>query len=162
MGVGMGGLRVIAAGYAERVPQPAPRPAMRLAPVDGAAGSRPDCGFTSHDLIALTCWMERVDGHGYRRMLIERGSGGRSPDEGGYALVYGPGSEWASWGLTRAGTEVLAWRCADGTDLGRFPSMLQALDRLPPVWTRSARVRPIGLRPKPTGRLPRCPRVCPG
>ena len=158
----MGSLRVVAASYAETVPEAAPRPAMPLSLVDGAARGRADCGFTSHDLIALTCWMERVDGHGYRRMLIERGSGGRSPDEGGYALIYGPGSDWASWGLTRAGAEVVAWRCADGAELGRFPSMRQALERLPPVSTRPAWTRRLGLTPQPIQRLPRYSQVRPG
>ena len=130
--------------------------------VDATAGSRLTWGFTSRDLIALTCWMERVDGHGYRRMLIERGCGSCSPDEGDFVLVYGPGSEWARWGLARTGTEVVAWRCADGAELGRYPSMLQAFDRLPPVWIRPASKRPLGLRPKPIRRLTRCSGSCPG
>lgn len=115
---------------------------------DDAAPTQPDYGFTSHDLIALTCWMQRADGHGYRRMLIERGSGESRPDEGGYVLVYAPGREWASWGLSRIGLEIVVWQCSDGADLGRFATMLQALERLPPVW-----IRRVTMHSKPTRRV---------
>lgn len=115
---------------------------------DGATPAQPDYGFNSYDLIALACWMQQADGHGYRRMLIERGSGESRPDEGGYVLVYAPGREWASWGLSRCGTEIVVWQCSDGADLGRFATMLQALERLPPVWTRR-----VTMPPKPTRRV---------
>ena len=135
-----------AASFARNSPAKPARPVSHVSLV-AARPAQQDYGFTSHDLIALTCWMQRADGHGYRRMLIERGSGDSRPDEGGYVLIYEPGSEWASWGLARAGAEIIVWQCSNGADLGRFVTMLQALERLPPVWTRRATIRPQPTRP---------------
>ena len=129
-------------------------PRLRLLP---APPSVPDDAFTSHDLMALNHWMQRADGHGYRRLLIERGSGDTQPEGGSYVLVYAPGSEWARWGLARTSAGVMVWHCSDGADLGHFATMTQALDRLPPVWTRR-----LNLRSKPNQRIWRCTLACPG
>ena len=93
-------------------------------------------GFNSRDLIALTCWMQRADAHGYRRVLIEGGTGEGGPEEGGYVLIYPPQQDWARWGLARSGEQIVIWNCGTGADLGRFPTMLQALESLPPVRTQ--------------------------
>ena len=123
----------------------------------------PDYGFSSQDLIALTCWMQRADGHGYRRMLIERGSGDEGPAAGGYVLIYAPGSQWATWGLARTAGAIVVWRCSDGADLGRFASMMSALEQLPPVSApvlqapraRNGATRKIEGVPKPLRGVPR-------
>lgn len=101
-----------------------------------AAGSAwlDDDGFSSRDLIALSAWMDWADRHGYGRLLIERGSGRAEPEHGDYVLIYAPGCDWATWGVGRSGAEVVVWHCRDGVDFGRFPTMMQALERLPPVW----------------------------
>ena len=140
----------------------------------------PDCGFNSHDLIALTCWMQRADGHGYQRMLIERGSSDEGPAAGGYVLIYAPGSQWATWGLARTAGAIVVWRCSDGADLGRFPSMMLALEGLPPVLApglsspglaspglaaglrRTAPARKVGRLPKPLRAVPRFSEGQPG
>jgi hypothetical protein len=89
--------------------------------------------LTGKDLIALTCWTQRSDAHGYRRVLIESGAGDEAPEDGGYALVYAPGHDWASWGLARTDGGVTVWHCGSGSDLGRHSTMLEALDSLPPA-----------------------------
>lgn len=106
--------------------------------------------FTSHDLIALTCWKQRADAHGYRRILLEGGSEDGGPEEGSYVLIYAPGCEWATWGLSRADAEIVVWHCGTGADLGRFATMLAALDSLPPVWTAPVRkhLEPIRQTPR--------------
>lgn len=90
--------------------------------------------FASRDLMALTQWMQRGEAHGYRRILIEAGSDTDSPEEGGYVLIYSRDCDWASWGVAPSAGGFAVWHCGTGADLGRFSSMLQALDSLPPVW----------------------------
>lgn len=105
-----------------------------------------DNGFNSRDLIALTCWKQRVD-HGYRRVVIEGGSNEGGPEAAGYVLIYAPGSDWASFGLARSEDGIVIWHCGTGADLGRYNTMLQALDSLPPVWSRNTTGR---VQPQPT------------
>jgi hypothetical protein len=92
-----------------------------------------DRGFSARDHMTLTSWMQDAAEHGYRRMLIERGSEAGGPEEGGYVLVYAPTREWATWGLARSGDDIVVWHCGTGVDLGRFSSMRAALESLPPV-----------------------------
>lgn len=108
-------------------------------------------GFNSRDLIALTCWMQRADGHGYRRVLIEGGTGRGGPEEGGYVLIYAPQRDWARWGIARSGAQLVVWNCGTGADLGRFPTMLEALESLPPVWTQPIRESVSRVEPKRAG-----------
>lgn len=109
-----------------------------------------ECALTSRDLIAVTCWMQRADGHGYGRVLIENGAGGGRPEAADYVLIYSPDSEWASWGIARDDEGVLVWHCGSGTDLGRFDTMLDALESLPPAFRRPAAwaPKPIHVRPR--------------
>lgn len=122
--------------------------------------SAPEPGFNSRDLIALTCWMQQADVHGYRRVLIEGGADEAA--EGGYVLIYAPGRDWASWGLAREGAEVMVWHCGTGADLGRFTTMFEALQRLPPVWSGMQvqagslmRGRAVSQLTQPPGAMPR-------
>lgn len=128
-----------------RAAAPATRPARRETAEEG---------FSSKDLIALTCWTQRSDAHGYRRMLLEGGTSEGGPEEGGYALIYAPGQDWASWGLARNDMGVTVWHCGSGSDLGCHATMLQALDSLPPVL---AQQQPSRKRAAAAGRAARSP-----
>lgn len=101
-------------------------------------------GFTSRDRIALTCWMQRSDAHGYRRVLVEDGSTAGGPEEGGYVLIYTPGNDWAMWGIARGREGVVIWHCGSGADLGRYNNLLDALESLPPAETISQRASAAG------------------
>lgn len=94
----------------------------------------PEWRLTSRDLMALTQWVQRGDAHGYRRVLIEAGAEGGSPEDGGYALIYSPDRDWARWGVRPCAGGIAIWHCGTGADLGRFPTMSLALESLPPVW----------------------------
>ena len=106
-----------------------------------------DRGFTARDRITLSGWMQQAAEHGYRRMLIERGTEAGGPEESGYVLIYAPGRQWATWGLARSGPDIVVWHCGTGVDLGRFCSMRAALDSLPPVATECAPKSPEPRRP---------------
>ncbi len=54
-----------------------------------------------------------------------------SSDMGSFAMVYRAGASWASWGVVRQGRSVLLWDCVTLADIGRFPSMIDALTALP-------------------------------
>lgn len=109
-----------------------------------------DRGFTSRDRIALAEWMRRSDAHGYRRILMEDGSQEGGPEEGSYVLLYTRDHAWARWGIARGSDGVVVWHCGTGTDIGRFDTMLEALESLPPV-----RKEPIRPHAKPRGATPR-------
>ncbi len=100
-----------------------------------SAPRQPPCGggFTSHDRIALSEWIRRSDAHGYQRVVIETGSQEGGPEEGGYVLLYTQDKAWAHWGMARGSNGIIIWHCGTGIDLGRFDTMLEALESLPPV-----------------------------
>ena len=50
---------------------------------------------------------------------------------GCFAMVYRAGASWASWGVARQGRSGLLWDCVTLADIGRFPSMIDALAALP-------------------------------
>jgi hypothetical protein len=137
--------------------------------VHTSSGSMPvtnQHGFTSRDLIALTCWMQRSTDHGYRRIVLEDGSGEGGPEEAAYILIYTPGHDWASWGIARGPIGLVIWHCGTGADLGRYETMLEALESLPPVAVKAA---PANAPVKPTiaiitespTRLPQKPAAAP-
>lgn len=104
-----------------------------------------DYDLTTSDMMSLAMWMRRSELHGYPRTVIEVGRGTGAPEEGGYALVYEPSQDWASWGVARDGEELVVWHCGTGVDQGRFPTMQAALDSLPVVWRRAARTHDAGV-----------------
>lgn len=50
---------------------------------------------------------------------------------GVFAMLYRGGASWAAWGVVRQGRTVLVWDCVTLADVGRFPSMFDALAALP-------------------------------
>ena len=98
---------------------------------------QPEWRLTTRDLMALAEWIGHADTHGYRRLLIEAGDDTAEPEDGGYALVYAAGRAWANWGLARCETGIAVWHCGTGADVGCFRSMMEALESLPHMWTRS-------------------------
>ncbi len=50
---------------------------------------------------------------------------------GVFAMLYRDGGSWASWGVVRQERTVLVWDCVTLADIGRFPSMYDALAALP-------------------------------
>ncbi len=76
--------------------------------------------FTLRDRCDLEGWVEPD-----RHMTIV------SCDMGSFALLYRAGTPWASWGIARQDRVVVVWDCVSLTDIGRFPSMSDALAGLP-------------------------------
>lgn len=54
-----------------------------------------------------------------------------SCDMGAFAMLYQNGSPWASWGIVRQDRTVLLWDCVTLGDIGRFPTMIDALRAVP-------------------------------
>ena len=50
---------------------------------------------------------------------------------GVFAMLYRGGASWAAWGVVRQERTVLVWDCVTLADIGRFPSMFDALAALP-------------------------------
>jgi hypothetical protein len=85
--------------------------------------------FLLRDKIQLFRWKPVDQGEVIRRVAIYEGND-VGPEQGDYALVYGPGAEWASWGLNREAKGIVLWECAYGRDLDVFPTMAAALEAL--------------------------------
>ncbi len=107
---------------------------------------RDERNLNSWDMIALHGWMRRPEASGYPRMVIEVGDGSGEPEEGGYALLYEAGQDWASWGIARDSEALVVWHCASGADKGRFPTMQAALASLPVIWRGVSRSRDMAPR----------------
>ncbi|RZM34314.1 MAG: hypothetical protein EOP67_17740 [Sphingomonas sp.] len=50
---------------------------------------------------------------------------------GAFAMLYRDDAAWATWGVVRQERTVLVWDCVTLADIGRFPSMFDALTALP-------------------------------
>ena len=88
--------------------------------------------FTVADRIALLEWNTQGSG-GYARVVLEEGMPDTTPDGGSYVLLYRRHDLFANLGLTRRASEILVWRCSDGTGCGTYPTMAAALADLPPA-----------------------------
>ncbi|MEJ1975242.1 MAG: hypothetical protein WDN49_03425 [Acetobacteraceae bacterium] len=75
-------------------------------------------------------WELTAVAYGFDRIVIHEQVGGEAPEDGDFVLVYRSGDRWARWGAARQGTHILLWRCANGAEVGIFPTMRQALDAL--------------------------------
>ena len=89
----------------------------------------------SHKLLgrdkAEACaWEEIAMAHGFNRIVIHEQLGSRGPEEGDFVLIYRTGDRWARWGAARQGKGILLWRCANGAQVGIYPTMKAALDTL--------------------------------
>lgn len=65
---------------------------------------------------------------GYGQMLIHTASADAEPGTPDVVMLYPEGERWARWGVARQAAGVLVWRCADGTELGWFSTVAEALD----------------------------------
>lgn len=50
-----------------------------------------------------------------------------APEVGEYLGIYRANERWAVWGAARQGGVITVWHGPSGSDLGRFPSMKDAL-----------------------------------
>ena len=84
----------------------------------------------SVDKAAACEWEFGATAYGFDRIVIHEQIGGQSPEEGDFVLIYRMGDRWARWGAARQGSQILLWRCANGVEVGIFPTMREALDAL--------------------------------
>jgi hypothetical protein len=90
---------------------------------------------SAHKLLAAdkasACeWEFGAAAYGFDRVVIHEQIGGQSPEDGDFVLIYRMGDRWARWGAARQGAHILLWRCANGAEVGIFPTMQEALDAL--------------------------------
>ena len=86
-----------------------------------ASGNR----FTATDRMELLRWQAQDDQD--MRLAIHRRLEGDPPEVGEFASIYPRGGPWAAWGAVRQGRDISIWRSRDGRDIGRFPTMTEAL-----------------------------------
>ena len=89
-------------------------------PVDGRRSTMPRAEFTARDRSDLDEWMAAD-----RRVSI------CACEFGAFAMLYRGRAPWAAWGVVRQDRMVLVWDCVTLADIGRFPSMFDALAALP-------------------------------
>ncbi len=81
--------------------------------------------FTAADRMELLRWEARDQG-GVRLAIYARRHDD-PPEVGEFASIYPPDEPWAAWGAVRQGRAISVWRAGDGRDIGRFPTMGEAL-----------------------------------
>ncbi len=82
------------------------------------------------DKTAACEWEFRAAVYGFDRIVIHEQVGGDAPEDGDFVLIYRTGDRWSRWGAARQGAHILLWRCANGAEVGVFPSMQEALNTL--------------------------------
>lgn len=107
------GIVVRLASFNERFSNRAPRSTASPHAVDRAE-------FTLRDRADLRDWSALG-----RRVSI------CSCEMGTFAMLYQGELRWASWGVVRREHTVLLWNCVTLIDIGRFSSMVEALDAIP-------------------------------
>ncbi len=90
--------------------------------------TRPEARLLPRDKAELCRWEDAVCASGaVSRVVIHDEVPVTEAERADFVLVYGPGSAWANWGLARGAGGLLLWSCRNGTDLGMFPAMTEAL-----------------------------------
>ncbi|MGI4798153.1 MAG: hypothetical protein ACRYF2_18700 [Janthinobacterium lividum] len=89
-------------------------------PLDGRGPAVHLAEFTARDRSDLEAWMAAD-----RRVSM------CASEFGVFAMLYRGGAPWAAWGVVRQERTVLVWDCVTLADIGRFPSMFDALAALP-------------------------------
>jgi hypothetical protein len=102
-------------------------------------------------------WELTAIAYGFDRIVIHEQMSGDGPEDGDFVLIYRMGDRWARWGAARQGAHVLLWRCANGVEVGAYPTMGEALNALldPAMRSSDAGSRPLEA-PEPSAR------ACPG
>lgn len=108
-------------------------------PVDGRGPAVSLAEFTARDRGDLEEWM--AAGRHVSMCVCEFGV---------FAMLYRGGAPWAAWGVVRQERTVLVWDCVTLADIGRFPSMFDALAALPimPSAVSIPSVLPFAPRPR--------------
>ena len=88
--------------------------------------------FTVRDRVEALQWRESgpAQASGLARLDIHAEHPGDGQETCDFLLLYRRDECWARWGAVRRADRIDVWRCADGSDLGRFETMRQALDAL--------------------------------
>ena len=88
--------------------------------------------FTVRDRIEVLEWRASgpAQASGFARLDIYAEHPGDGQETCDLLLLYRRDERWARWGAVRRADRIDVWRCADGSDLGRFETMRQALDAL--------------------------------
>jgi len=84
--------------------------------------------FTLRDRMEITRW-DRTPRIG--RVVIDQGNRAAGAAGAEFALIYLRNERWARWGISRSGTEIIAWCCRTGADLSPAPTATAALQNLP-------------------------------
>ncbi len=124
--------------------------------------SFPQASAAAHKLLPedkteACAWELTAMAYGFDRIVIHEQMGGSGPEDGDFVLIYRTGDRWARWGAARQGGQVLLWRCANGVEVGAFPTMREALNALlNPAMRSPTAGRSSAMHVEPPAR------VCPG
>ena len=83
--------------------------------------------FTAIDRIHALDWDVRSAAPAGARLTIHARRDDDAPEVGEYLSIYRANERWAAWGVARQGEMITVWYGPTGSDLGRFPSMKDAL-----------------------------------
>jgi hypothetical protein len=86
--------------------------------------------LTLRDRLDIDAWRDQASMRGYDRLVIHERCCFDPPEFEAFLGIYRRGEAWARWNVARCGAWVLAWCSANGTDIGRFDSMGDALQML--------------------------------
>jgi hypothetical protein len=78
-------------------------------------------------------WADAARPHGVREVRIHEPEPGDDPAVGGFVLIYEEADIWAAWGVAVRSGNFEVWRPSNGTTMGCFGSLQEALHAIKDV-----------------------------
>jgi hypothetical protein len=114
--------------------------AERRATGQGGAHSR----LTLRDRVAALRWADAARDHGIARCVVHDTADDGDPDIGDVVLVYADEASWATWSVGCSRGTYTLWRGTSGAMVGRFPSLVDALQAIVAIAATALSALPIG------------------
>ena len=95
--------------------------------------ARPAPSLNVSERIQALRWADEARSFGVREVCIHEPEPGDDPAVGGFMLIYEDDDIWAAWGIAVRADRFEVWRPSNGTTMGLYPSLQEALRAIRPI-----------------------------
>lgn len=94
---------------------------------------RPAPSLNVSERIQALRWADAAREHGVREVCIHEPEPGDDPAVSGFMLIYEEADIWAAWGVAVRPIGFEVWRPSNGTTMGRYETLREALHAIKAV-----------------------------